>query len=80
MSRILHFRFYTGVLGHERIPSWLFGGSGDFFSYKGAMVCKYLEGTVEAAPQLSLQFYIVLQKGLDFTERTQGRTCITIHV
>ena len=79
MSRILHFRFYTGVLGHKAAPSWLLGTDSGDFDYKVAMMFKYFEGTVEAAPQLSLQFYIVLRKGLDFTGM-QGRTRITIHV
>ena len=61
-----HFRFYTGILGHKNSPSWLFGG-GKEFDHEFAMACKCVEGTVEAAPQLALQLYIVIRSGLDWT-------------
>ena len=79
MTGTHYFRFYTGISGRKYTPSWVFGGTGLQLDNSFAQGAKYLEGTVEAAPQLALQLYIVMRKGLDLTTgEWQGSIRITI--
>ena len=64
------FRCFSGIYGDKKAGKLLFGNSA--FDYKVSMGFKCIEGIVEAAPQLVLQMYILIQRGLCLS-RPQGK-------
>ena len=50
-------RVGTGLFPQWKVEEWLLGDDDDDFKY--ALFFKHLEGLLEAAPQLTLQLYIV---------------------
>ena len=49
-------------------------------TYQKALVCKALEGIVEAAPQMVLQFYIIMRNGLIFNLEGKQNFSPILHV
>ena len=66
-ERKVLFRISTGLL--KRNPRWILGVE---INYTAVLLCKHFEGLLEAAPQLTLQMYIIIKTGI-CTQELKGK-------
>ena len=67
-------RVSSGLFQSRKGARWALGGSRWVLeNYKNALIYKYQEGVLEAAPQLVLQMYIILQNHGVCLKDWQGR-------